>query len=159
MADFVRLLAKSSDTPDAPLDSETLPGHTRNVLATAAALVDAVGQQALDSLGLNDTFSTEPLRAALLRAALLHDLGKANDQFQQAVRHADVTQALRHEWVSVWLALRDEHLYQWIFAGCSPAVCSAALYSALGHHLKLKDAADIAVRTGRDCLRSASQSP
>ncbi|HTW90883.1 MAG TPA: CRISPR-associated helicase Cas3' [bacterium] len=159
MADFVRLLAKSSDNPDAPLDSETLPGHTRNVLATASTLADTVGQQALSSLGLNDAFNAEFLRAALLRAAVLHDLGKANDQFQLAVRKPGTAQALRHEWVSVWLALRDDRLNRWLLADCTPVVRSAALYAALGHHLKLKDAADIAVRTAGTTARLSLNHP
>ena len=151
---FTRLLAKSRESAGTTLDAETLPGHTRNVLATAAALVDTIGPQSLDSLGLTHAFSTASLQAALLRAALLHDMGKANSEFQQAVRHAGTAQSLRHEWVSAWLVLRDPQLDKWLFADCAPHIRHASLYAVLGHHLKLKDASDIEARPGSGNTRT-----
>ena len=54
---------------------------------------------------------------------VLHDLGKANDQFQAMVRHRrKEPQGLRHEWVSL-LMVEESNLYEWLL----PAVAAERL--------------------------------
>jgi HD domain len=82
---FVHLLAKSTITPDQPRKHESLNGHILGVVGAARALLQVVGHQSLDSLALSSTWFGV-LELAVARGALLHDLGKANDQFQRMVR-------------------------------------------------------------------------
>jgi CRISPR-associated endonuclease/helicase Cas3 len=50
---------------------------------------------------------------ALLVASILHDLGKANSDFQQAVRHSRYKQPVRHEHLTA-LLLGSEPLLGWL---------------------------------------------
>ena len=146
---FIRLLAKSSRTPDQPQARETLPGHLHDVTQTAQALVNSFGERYLEALSLRGTFDLKTLESALVRAAALHDLGKANHQFQHAVRReAHWPQALRHEWVSVWLLLQNPETDGWLFKDCPETVRLAALFAVLGHHLKAEDGNSISIRPG-----------
>ena len=146
---FKRLLAKSSKTPDRPQKREMLPHHLRDVVETAQALVRVVGHRSLKSLGLEGVFDCEVLSAAVARGAFAHDLGKANHQFQRMVRSGpQPPQALRHEWISVWLLLRFMEMDQWLFAECSTQVRHAAFFAVLGHHLKAEDGTAICERGG-----------
>lgn len=146
---FKRLLAKSSVSPNDPKDRETLPRHIQDVVETAKALVESIGDHALQSLALRETYEVKALLAAVTRGAFLHDLGKANHQFQRMI-HAGSRQrqALRHEWISAWLPLQFEDMDQWIFAGWEELVRWSALFSALGHHLKVEEGSSIANRSG-----------
>jgi len=142
-----RLLAKSSATPDHPRREETLPGHTGAVVAAARALADIVGQRSLEALRLSPAFRVDQLRRVLETAAMLHDLGKANSHFQAAVRHPGTPQALRHEWVSAWLALKFGDT---LLAGLADEQRVAVLCAVAGHHLELRDAAAITARPAGD---------
>jgi len=149
MNSFNRLLAKSSGSPENPLERETLPGHIFDVLTTANTVVEIVGPASLRSFGLLNSFDTDLLRATVVRAAVLHDLGKANHQFQRMIRNGPVpSQALRHEWISVGLLLKYPQLDQWLFNKCSVLVRQSAAFAALGHHLKVEDASAISDRGG-----------
>jgi CRISPR-associated endonuclease/helicase Cas3 len=149
MTTFKRLLAKSSYSPDNPNDRETLPGHLRDVVVAAQALMGSVGQPALESLGLLCVFDRDDLSKAVTYGAFLHDLGKANHQFQRMVRPgAPALQALRHEWISSWLLLKFPDLNEWLFAGSSAVIRQAALCAALGHHLKIEDGSALKDRGG-----------
>lgn len=143
---FSRLLAKSSANPDQPQPSETLSGHTTTVLTAANALLETVGDSTLTALGLEHSYSFDTLRATLLRAAVLHDLGKANSQFQQLIRHQRSAQALRHEFISVWLLFQSHALDSWLFAGCPDDIRLSALFAVLGHHLKVTGGESIEVQ-------------
>ncbi|HDQ99816.1 MAG TPA: CRISPR-associated helicase/endonuclease Cas3, partial [candidate division WOR-3 bacterium] len=81
-----RLLAKSSRNPDAPRQAETLPGHLGSVVAAVRTTFRVAGTVLLDAMGLTNSADAAGLEAALLRAAILHDIGKANSHFQEAVR-------------------------------------------------------------------------
>ncbi len=147
MMEFKRLLAKNSKTPDSPQARECLPQHLSDVVGATQALVRLVGSQALKSFALDKVFSCDELFTAVTRGAFIHDLGKANHQFQRMVRPGNwPPQALRHEWISTWLLLKSSELHQWLFNGASPPVRYAALFGALGHHLKAEDGATIADR-------------
>ena len=87
MTTFKRLLAKNSQTPDAPRGAETLSGHTANVMAAAQTLLDETADTQLSAIGLPGVIWKERFCQAVLFAAFCHDLGKANDQFQNMVRH------------------------------------------------------------------------
>ncbi len=147
-AKYRHLLAKKSKTPNEPELHETLVGHILDVVAVANTLVLSWGNVFLASLGLPQSWSSD-LFAASLRGAFLHDLGKANHQFQRLVRRGpDPPQALRHEWISLYILLYFQALDQWLFPeGDSPAR-KAALFAAVGHHLQVQDGSAISPRDG-----------
>jgi hypothetical protein len=82
---FLRLLAKGSKNPDSPSEHETLPGHLSDVLGVIRVLASKEGINALKALAITSV-GYEELYSILVRAALLHDLGKANSAFQAMVR-------------------------------------------------------------------------
>ena len=84
-------------------------------------------------------FKTEPtLFLRLLRvAALFHDVGKANDEFQQMCHGSRVKQTLRHEWLSA-LILHLDAVRNWL----DPAEnfdFEVVVAAVLGHHMKADD--------------------
>lgn len=132
-----RLLAKNSKAPDTPRGAETLPGHTANVLAAAQALLDETGDAQLSAVGLSVSIWREPFRRGVLLAALCHDLGKANDQFQAMVRgQREEQQALRHEALSL-LLVQQTALREWLATSLQDAnTLNLFLWAAAGHHRK-----------------------
>lgn len=152
---FPRLLAKSSKTPDTPRAPETLIGHLDAVTRTAALLAEREGDRYLAALGLDAAAFGPTLRTALPRAALAHDLGKANSHFQRMVR-ADRTlglQAVWHEQLSVWLILQTDPLRRWLFHNCDESVQLMTLAAVLGHHLRAKDGASLRLREQSGALQ------
>ena len=137
MTIFKRLLAKSSQTPDAPRGAETLSGHTANVLAAAQTLLDETADTQLSAVGLPGTMWKERFCQAVLFAAFCHDLGKANDQFQSMVRQErKQKQAIRHEALS-FLIIQETPLKEWLSAPLEePEDLSFLLWAAAGHHRK-----------------------
>ncbi|MBA2227424.1 MAG: CRISPR-associated helicase Cas3' [Thermogemmata sp.] len=137
LLDAGSLWAKSGQ--DRLVESMRLPQHLRDVYEAAGCLLDSSGADQLRILGLNETEWRDRFRRCLLLAAAVHDLGKANDHFQQMIRgQRDVQthpQGLRHEWVTVlllqqlrhWLmpALEDEGkdwaIVEWAVGGHHPA--------------------------------------
>lgn len=131
------LWAKSGQ--DHPVESMRLPQHLRDVYEAARHLLEGSGGDQLRILGLNEAEWGERFRRCLVLAAALHDLGKANDHFQQMIRgQRDVRtrpQGLRHEWVTVlllqqlrdWLLPALDHqekdwaIVQWAVGGHHPA--------------------------------------
>jgi CRISPR-associated endonuclease/helicase Cas3 len=78
------------------------------------------------------------LLSASLRAAFLHDLGKTSHQFQRLVRvGAHPPQALRHEWISLYVLLHFDELDRWLFPEGNGLGRNAATFSAIGHHLQV----------------------
>ena len=146
------LLAKSTNTPDQPPEQATLLGHTAAVVNVAGVLTSGIGGACFDSTHLPAEMQ-EDFRQALILSAALHDLGKANDHFQKAVRRTRVIQALRHETISLWLTVNTD-LRNWLSSNFSPLVIQAAQLAILGHHLKIEEA-DCALqpRTGSGDLR------
>lgn len=142
------LLAKRSKTPDRPGRPETLAGHTLEVVAVAKTLVHSWGSIFLGSTGLPENWR-DSLLSALVRGAALHDLGKANHQFQRLVRSAwGHLQAFRHEWLSLFILLRFPALDQWLFPERAGVVRQAAVFAALGHHLEVPDGSALSPRDG-----------
>jgi len=132
-----RLLAKNSKAPDTPRGTETLPGHTANVLVAAQVLLDETGDAQLSAVGLSVSVWREPFRRGVLLAALCHDLGKANDQFQAMVRgQREEQQALRHEALSL-LIVQQTALREWLATSLLDAnTLNFFLWAAAGHHRK-----------------------
>ena len=137
MTIFKRLLAKSSQTPDAPRGAETLSGHTANVMAAAQTLLDETADTQLSAVGLPVEMWKERFCRAVLFAAFCHDLGKANEQFQAMVRHQlQHQQAIRHEALSL-LVIQETPLKEWLSATLEgPEDLPFLLWAAAGHHRK-----------------------
>ncbi len=137
------LLAKSGATGAAgpPSHSRTLAGHLIDTAEVAATLLEVRLDEMLDIHRLPGMRWRTLFRAALLRAAGIHDIGKANDQFQSLVRGTHTVQALRHEAVALAILGAFPQLDGWLFAGLDPQIRLATLRSVAGHHLKfdLKD--------------------
>ncbi len=160
MNSFSRLLAKRSETPDHPRPSETLAGHLALVGRVAARVVDDQGRAILSSLGLDPRRWEAPLREAALLGALLHDLGKANDQFQATVRGDQTPQAFRHDVVALWLLTTCGDLARWLFDSVGLEVRYAVVRAVSGHHLRFRlDEALQARPSGRTELRILSGHP
>jgi CRISPR-associated endonuclease/helicase Cas3 len=134
--EFERLLAKSAR---GTARAQTIRRHTAEVLRTAEALIKATGADQLKAHGLDPGVWLEPFRRTVLIAALLHDLGKANDHFQGMIcgtRGRDRPQGLRHEVVSFLIAGSPE-IQAWIKpaleGACKPDLI---LWAVAGHHRK-----------------------
>ncbi len=141
------LLAKTPKQKDRPAARETFIGHMQDVSKVAGLLVENIGDYALGAMGLV-AFQDE-LRRSVLGSAVLHDLGKANSQFQRSVRAGgQITQAFRHECLGVWLVIRFPEFKKWLFSGLSETSQWAVMFAVLGHHLKVKDGTAIIAREG-----------
>lgn len=72
----------------------------------------------------------------LLRvAALFHDIGKANGEFQELVEGKKEKQTLRHEWLSV-LILHCPNVLQWLDASSLELDIDIISAAVLSHHLQ-----------------------
>lgn len=143
MADTV--LAKSPYTrPDGSIQCVTLDAHARDVLEASDLMFGTPGSptrlatQWLRFFKLPETCFNAFVNNLRL-AALFHDLGKANDGFQQMVRRQG-HQDIRHEHLSA-LMLWSPEMRQWLqqsvlqAAGVVPEIVVGAV---LSHHLKAK---------------------
>jgi CRISPR-associated endonuclease/helicase Cas3 len=134
---FDRLYAKSKKQDD-PAQQLTLLEHTRDVCECAQALFEATGEAQLRAMGLPGAGWSERLKRELPLAALLHDLGKANTAFQEMVRKPEerITQPIRHEAVSYWIARRPA-VREWLGKVVDdPGAIERLLWAVAGHHRK-----------------------
>jgi CRISPR-associated endonuclease/helicase Cas3 len=156
-----RLLAKSSGSPLSPGYHETYAGHLVECAKVARDLAARRGGAFLASMGLDPGRWAKALEPAVTRGAYLHDVGKANHQFQRMVaRKSAAPQAFRHEVISLFLALRWAPLSDWIFKGLpddddydddydyAAVVTHASLFAVAGHHLKFEGPLDLSPRRG-----------
>ncbi len=150
------LLAKA--LPD--LSSETFKiatytGHIAAVMHSANVLTKQLTPRILDQLGLQ-SFGVERFTNTVKLGAYLHDLGKANQDFQDMVRvrsrelpHSEekpkgfnCQQMVRHEVLSGILATQVQPLRDWLkqypHADFDIAVCAA-----MGHHLKMTNKVEV----------------
>lgn len=130
---FERLLAKSATDLREP---HTLPGHTAMVATAAAQLLRHRGEASLRAAGLGLGL-LEALERVVLLAALVHDLGKANDHFQEVVRYQrrDRPQLVRHEALTLFLCWPGQPLADWLRSAVEEdADYVTALVAAAGHH-------------------------
>ena len=150
---FERLLAKSSTSPYNPLAGETLPGHLADVGSAASQLVAARAASVLHAHAFLPEQWQDDLQSAVLRGALLHDIGKANDHFQVMVRsRGRVRQSLRHETVGLVMLADTPALNQWFFDGVPERVRMSAIRSMIGHHLKFGPSSLEPIPSGRATL-------
>lgn len=137
MTDPARLWAKSKRGYEDEVPSMLLPGHLWDVYTAAEKVLDATGDDQLLALGLSPDEYRERLRRCVLLAAAVHDLGKANDHFQDMIcGNRDMRQypqGLRHEWVSV-LILKE--LREWLLPAVDGRASDFAFveWAVAGHH-------------------------
>lgn len=129
----IELLAKQTILGRKPV---TLADHSRDVIAAARELFGTelpsrLSDRWLYFFGLPET-SWPLFRRHLWAACALHDWGKANDSFQNAIRGIG-HQAIRHEHLSTLLIARTESSRPLAAAGFDVPVLMAAV---LTHHLK-----------------------
>lgn len=129
------LYAKSADKDGVRL---TLMEHTRDVVDSAEALYNKTSADQLRSLGLDPLAWLGRFRRDLLIAALLHDLGKANSCFQLMVGDSRqlVSQPIRHEAVSFWIARRPPVRGWLVKAIGDESALECVLWAIAGHHRK-----------------------
>ena len=121
--------------------SVTLVQHSRAVLEAARCLFGhemptALGRSWLTFFGVPHEQFT-PFISNLCLAAALHDIGKANDGFQQAIKLRG-KQVIRHEHLSALILWLPE-MRQWL-ADCPSVTFEIVLSSVMCHHLKVDDA-------------------
>ena len=134
-SEFLWAKSKPRDEPDYP--SMRLLVHLADVVEAARRVLDATGDQQLRALGLEPDRYRDRLRRCVTLAAALHDLGKANNHFQDMIlRVRDVRQnpqGLRHEWVSILIlgALKD-----WLLPAVDRSELDFAIvcWAISGHH-------------------------
>ncbi|MBN2130108.1 MAG: CRISPR-associated helicase Cas3' [Sedimentisphaerales bacterium] len=133
-----RLLAKSwragyGNPADCPW--LFLGGHAEAVYDAAVQVLEFSADHQLRALGLDVRKWRERFRRIVLAAAALHDMGKANDHFQEMVRRQRPLQALRHEWVGL-LILEESSLREWLrpAVGDQEADWHIVLWAITGHH-------------------------
>lgn len=137
MTPTLHLLAKSSSTPDKPEYYETYVGHLIETTRVARHLVQEWGAVYLESVGLREQAWVEKLEKGVTRGSFLHDIGKANHQFQRLVKgDRRSPQAFRHEQLSLLLALKWNPLACLLDMNESEDVTYGTLFAVLGHHLK-----------------------
>jgi CRISPR-associated endonuclease/helicase Cas3 len=132
-----RLLAKSQNKGEPWHNSMALSVHLADVLAAAHEVLEATGDDQLHAFGLPVQAYRERLRRIVLLAAAVHDLGKANDQFQGMIRGLrDVhirPQGIRHEWVTLLMLLS---LRKWLLPALDGSELDFTLieWAVTGHH-------------------------
>ncbi len=136
--DEKRLWAKSAKRGEPAHSSMLLKEHLQAVYLAAKVILDQTGDAQLQALGLDLDHYRKRFTSAVLLAAALHDLGKANDHFQGMIRGTrDILQnpqGLRHEWISLillqecrdWYAAAltnkdDIHIVEWAIGGHHPS--------------------------------------
>ncbi len=140
MLDRSRLWAKSLGADQVSSPGMLLPAHLSEVHSAAMALLSATAADQMRALGLPSEAHSQRFRRCVLLAAALHDLGKANDHFQDMVQGkrivAQTPQGLRHEWVTVLLI--EVCLRTWLLpaVGNEPADLAVVTWAIGGHHPK-----------------------
>jgi CRISPR-associated endonuclease/helicase Cas3 len=130
-----RLWAKSKPEHKELHPSMFLLQHLKDVQAAAERVLETTGADQLHALGLAPAEYLDRLRRCVVLAAMLHDVGKANDHFQGMLlgTRAGLQQGIRHEWVTILIARmirksllkqideRDLSVVEWAIAGHHPS--------------------------------------
>ncbi|HNB70717.1 MAG TPA: CRISPR-associated helicase Cas3' [Acidobacteriota bacterium] len=156
---FKSLLAKSPPKDPTRQSSGTLVGHITAVMRATQVLCEVLGPTIVQAFDLEQLGVERFSRTALL-GAFLHDWGKANHHFQIMVRLKSLDQCvdqderkiqirlhdtwtgigtlqmLRHEILSGVLAYSVPSFQTWL-RQCPNVDFEAALWAAIGHHLKI----------------------
>lgn len=137
-----RLLAKSYPSDESPFsDSIYLSQHLQDVHSAAKSVLTSTGNLQVHALGLDSDVWNMRLHNAVLLAAAIHDLGKANDHFQgmldcdQWPDRKGKYQGLRHEWVGI-VMIASFGLGDWLRPAIhdDDLVWHAAVWAVSGHH-------------------------
>ena len=129
------LLAKSAFVDGLVPEHATLPGHTRMVINAALTLVRQTADW-IEGITRGQIRNTRRLLDVVGAAALMHDLGKSSNHFQQLVRgKRDLPQLVRHEALSFVIVHRSP-LWSWIIQHLGERDAWIALLAAAGHHRK-----------------------
>lgn len=145
------LLAKSvnKDLGSIPTYARLVP-HLRAVERAGQTIVEVAGSQILEQVGLPSHPWAMRLRRALRTACLCHDLGKANESFQEMVRGKldPKMQPARHELLSALILLDQEHpVSKWARGlleekddiDVSDKLMHCVIGAVAGHHLKMDE--------------------
>lgn len=142
-----RLLAKRIINEDGKIPyAATLQGHLEQVFDVSQVIGKVLKDQILHSFFNNSEWSTV-FRKALMLAAVLHDLGKANVYFQNMVQGhiRNNQQPIRHEIISDWILRHHTGIRKAVFSVLGLPESESSLFdwrfvsiriAVLGHHLK-----------------------
>ncbi len=139
-----RLQAKSWNYGiGSPPDSIYLPCHLRDVVECAVAISAATQDSQLRAFGVKPEQFKQRFAKLLIVSAACHDLGKANNHFQQFVlddplKNGQPTkQGVRHEWIS-WYVLQQDDMSSWVKSCLDSATAEIdwhiILWAITGHH-------------------------
>lgn len=106
-----KLLAKTLEERILNLEELYLVPHLKAVELAGELLSSTIGYKILESTGLQPSLWEKRLNVILPLSCLLHDLGKANNYFQEMISkttNQKVLQPIRHEFLSVVLIIRSE---------------------------------------------------
>jgi CRISPR-associated endonuclease/helicase Cas3 len=141
-------------------DYAKLTSHLRAVELAGKSIVETVGELILRQLELPTDPWLSRLARALKVACLCHDIGKANDGFQEMVtgKRDPPQQPARHELLSALLLedktspLRDWAVKTLNVEGdeCADKLLDCVIGAVAGHHVKLDE------NGLRRCVRSAA---
>jgi CRISPR-associated endonuclease/helicase Cas3 len=132
---FERLLAKGQGRDEPWREQMWLPAHLVDVYLAADEVLRCTADDQLRALGVAPESVDNRFRQIVKLAAALHDLGKANNHFQEMLRRSRTIQGLRHEWVTIFM-LTQFGFREWlrpIVAG-HEADWSIVLWAIAGHH-------------------------
>jgi CRISPR-associated endonuclease/helicase Cas3 len=135
---FDKLLAKSPVDRGRVHYEETLLGHTRLVCDMAEVISEMLAPRVSEAFGCS-LEEAELWKIAVRFGAWMHDWGKANSHFQEAVRNPRSEQGIRHETVSLLISMELGDWLNEVWKTLPPWVGCAALFSVTGHHLKFPD--------------------
>lgn len=138
--DYKVLIAKSTKDTANPKPEETLVGHTVSVLSAVTAFNEILTKDIVNLF--NPPIAPNLWKDALICAAWLHDLGKANDHFQKQLRNRNFSQDIRHE--TLGFVVAAENLWPLLVKiqnrrGCPDWFWQAVTLAISGHHLKFPD--------------------
>ncbi len=137
-----RLLAKKLPiNTKEDLNDLYLYGHLKKTATAGQKILKTVGERVLTNIGLRVETWLQPLEESLETACLVHDVGKANNYFQDMIRGKIDLQPVRHEILSAALLLREQALFPWIVEKLGEETLEyfAVVGAISGHHLKFEN--------------------
>jgi CRISPR-associated endonuclease/helicase Cas3 len=142
MSMATELLAKSrsKQVPEPP----TVAEHCRDVRAAAEVIWKSIEADLAQSLGMDTATLRTKLLTLYRAAALLHDIGKANDSFQKMIENPAVAkrQPVRHEILSAIAIERPDILGNWLSKRLEKEDRGILSWMVAGHHLKIRESKD-----------------